>query len=144
MDIEEILNLWKDDVNIDPTELSSESLKVPKLHHKYYQILVRERLILKKYKEDYKSLKLDKYEFYTQGPSEETIKKGWELPSKGLILKPDIPLYMDADKDISNLSLRIGLQEEKISLLESIIDSIMKRSYLINSAIEWQKFTMGG
>ena len=144
MDIEEILNLWKDDVNIDPTELSSESLKVPKLHHKYYQILVRERLILKKYKEDYKSLKLDKHEFYTQGPSEETIKKGWELPSKGLILKPDIPLYMDADKDISNLSLRIGLQEEKISLLESIIDSIMKRSYLINSAIEWQKFTMGG
>ena len=103
MDIEEILNLWKDDVNIDPTELSSESLKVPKLHHKYYQILVRERLILKKYKEDYKSLKLDKHEFYTQGPSEETIKKGWELPSKGLILKPDIPLYLDADKDISSL-----------------------------------------
>jgi len=144
MDIEEILNHWKEDVNIDPTDLTTESLKIPKLHHKYYQILVKERLLLRKYKEDYKSLKLQKHEFYTQGPSEETVKKGWELPAKGLILKSDVPLYMDADREMTTLSLRIGLQEEKVTTLDSIIDSIMKRSYLINSAIEWQKFTMGG
>ena len=81
--------------------------------------------------------------FYTQGPSEETNKKGWELPAKGMILKSDIPMYLDGDPDIINLSLKISYQQEKIECLESIIKSIMNRGFLIKNAIDWQKFTMG-
>ena len=90
-----------------------------------------------------KQLKLDKYEFYTQGPNEETESKGWKLPAKGLILKTDIPMYMDADSDIIKLSLKIGLQQEKIEFLDSIIRSLMNRGYNIKAAIDWTKFTMG-
>lgn len=144
MNINEITSLWKEDVNIDITELSKEALEIPKLHHKYYQILINEKMLLKKHEYEYKKLKLDKYEFYTQGPSEETIKKGWELPAKGIILKSDIPMYMDADPDLINLSLKISYQQEKIDCLESIIKSIMNRGFLIRNAIDWQKFTMGG
>jgi hypothetical protein len=144
MTIDEIITLWNDDVNIDQTELSSESLKIPKLHNKYYQILINEKLLLKKLEIDFKKLKLEKYEFYTQGPNEETNKKGWELPAKGIILKSDIPLYMEADEDLCTIILKISYQQEKIECLESIIKSIMNRGYLIKNAIEWQKFTMGG
>lgn len=144
MTIDEIITLWNDDVNIDQTELSSESLKIPKLHNKYYQILINEKLLLKKLEIDFKKLKLEKYEFYTQGPNEETNKKGWELPAKGIILKSDIPLYMEADEDLCTIILKISYQLEKIECLESIIKSIMNRGYLIKNAIEWQKFTMGG
>lgn len=144
MTIDEIVTLWNDDVNIDQTELSSESLKIPKLHNKYYQILINEKLLLKKLEIDFKKLKLEKYEFYTQGPNEETNKKGWELPAKGIILKSDIPLYMEADEDLCTIILKISYQQEKIECLESIIKSIMNRGYLIKNAIEWQKFTMGG
>jgi hypothetical protein len=90
-----------------------------------------------------KQLKLDKYEFLTQGPNEETKDKGWRLPPKGMVLKSDIPMYLEADVDIVNLSLKIGIQQEKIDLLDSIIKSIMNRGYLIKSAIDWQKFIMG-
>jgi len=144
MNIDDITDLWKEDVNIDITELSKEALEIPKLHHKYYQILINEKMLLKKYEFEYKKLKLDKYEFYTQGPTEETNKKGWELPAKGMILKSDIPMYLDGDPDIINLSLKISYQQEKIDCLESIIKSIMNRGFLIRSAIDWQKFTMGG
>ena len=144
MNIDDITILWKEDVNIDITELSQEALKIPKLHHKYYELLITEKMLLKKYESELKVLKLEKYEFYTQGPSEETNEKGWELPAKGLILKSDIPMYMDADKDIINISLKISYQQEKIDCLESIIKSIMNRGFLIRSAIDWQKFTMGG
>lgn len=144
MNIDDILNLWQDDVKIDKTELGDEALNIPKLHHKYYQIFVKEKLILRKYESEFKQLKLDKYEFLTQGPNEETKDKGWRLPAKGMILKGDIPLYLDADDDIINLSLKIGLQQEKIELLDSIIKSVMNRGFLIKSAIDWQKFTMGG
>jgi hypothetical protein len=88
-------------------------------------------------------LKLDKYEFFTQGPNEETVKKGWTLPAKGLILKADIPMYMSADQEIINLSLRIGLQEEKIQALESIIRTLNSMGYNIKAAIDWQKFING-
>lgn len=143
MKLDEILDFWQEDTKIDRTELGDEALNIAKLHHKYYQILVNERLILRKHESDLKQLKLDKYEFFTQGPNEETQSKGWKLPAKGLILKADIPMYMDADDDLITLSLKIGMQQEKIELLESIIKTIMNRGYNIKAAIEWQRFING-
>ena len=144
MNIDDILNLWQEDVKIDRTELGDEALNIPKLHHKYYEIYVKERLTLRKFEAELKQLKLDKYEFLTQGPNEETKDKGWRLPAKGMILKGDIPMYIEADQDIINLSLKIGLQQEKIELLDSIIKSIMNRNFVIKNAIDWNRFTMGG
>jgi hypothetical protein len=90
-----------------------------------------------------KQLKLDKYEFLTQGPNEETKDRGWKLPPKGMILKSDIPMYLDSDQEIINQSLKIGYQQEKIELLDSIIKTVMNRNFIIRNAIDWQKFTMG-
>lgn len=143
MKIEAIMEEWEKDSDIDKTELGDAALKLAKLHHKYYRFLVNEKMIVKTYEADMHSLKLDKHEFFTQGPNEETVKKGWTLPAKGLILKADIPMYMSADKDIINLSLKIGLQEEKIQALESIIRTLNSMGYNIKAAIDWQKFING-
>lgn len=143
MTIDEILENWQQDSKIDRTELGDEALNIPKLHHKYYQIYVKEKMILRKQESEMKQLKLDKYEFLTQGPNEETKDKGWKLPPKGMILKGDIPMYMDADEDVVNMSLKIGYQQEKIELLDSIIKTIINRNFIIRNAIDWQKFTMG-
>lgn len=143
MTIDEILENWQQDANIDKTELGEEALKIPKLHHKYYQFFVKEKMMLRKHESEMKQLRLDKYEFLTQGPNEETKDKGWKLPPKGMILKGDIPMYLEGDQDIINLSLKIGYQQEKVELLESIIKSIMNRNFVIRAGIDWQKFTMG-
>lgn len=143
MKVDEILDSWKEDSVIDNTELGDEAMKIAKLHHKYYQILINERFVLRSHEAEMKKLKLSKYEFFTQGPDEDSNRKGWKLPAKGLILKADIPMYMDADEDIIKLSLRIGLQQEKIDLLESIIKTIMNRGYNLKVALEWQRFING-
>lgn len=143
MKIEAIMEEWEKDSDIDKTELGDAALKLAKLHHKYYRFLVNEKMIVKTYESDMHVLRLDKYEFFTQGPNEETVKKGWTLPAKGLILKADIPMYMSADQEIINLSLRIGLQEEKIQALESIIRTLNSMGYNIKAAIDWQKFING-
>ena len=143
MTIDEIFEIWKKDSNIDLTELDQESIKIPKLHHKYYQIYVKEKLLLKKYEAEYKSLKLQKYEFYTEGHNEETIEKGWELPARGVIIKSDLPIYLDSDKDLTNISLKIGYQQEKVDLLESILKSLNSRGFNIKSAIDFIRFTSG-
>lgn len=137
------MNLWESDTKIDKTELGDEALTIPKLHSKYYNILIKERLLLRKLESEMKQLKLDKFEFLTQGPNEETKQKGWKLPPRGMILKGDIPMYIDADQDMINLSLKIGMQHEKIDFLDSIIKTIINRNFIIKNVIEWQKFTMG-
>jgi hypothetical protein len=60
-----------------------------------------------------------------------------------MVLKADLPMYMDADQDIIKLSLKIGLQQEKIEFLVSIIKSLTNRGYNLKSAVDWQKFING-
>lgn len=143
MNIEELMEMWDTDSYIDPTELGDMSRIIPKLHAKYYNILIREKLKLRRFEAQMKTLKLEKHEFYTQGPNEETRAKGWKMPAKGMILKADLPLYMEADEDIITLSLKIGIQQEICSFLDSAIWQLKDRGYNIKNAIEWHKFTHG-
>lgn len=144
MKFEDIFSMWEKDSNIDRTELGDESLKIPKLHHKYYTAFINERNVLRKLESDMKKLKLEIFEFYTQGHNEETRDRGWKMPAKGIILKADIPMYIDADDSIIELSLKIGVQQEKVEFIESILGTIKFRNTIIRNAIDWSKFTMGG
>ena len=143
MKIDDIYAEWEKDSHLDRSELGEEALKIPKLHHKYFKIFTHERLQLRKLEADLKQLKLDKHEFFTMGPTEETHEKGWRLPPQGKILRSDVNNYIEADKDIVNLSLKIGIQHEKIDLLESIIKSLTARDFNIEAAIEWERFKVG-
>lgn len=143
MKFEDIFEAWKIDSEIDRTDLGSESLKIPKLHHKYYMILTAEKSTLRKLEAQFKQLKLAKYEFYSQGYTEETKKLGWRLPPRGIILKADIPMYIESDQDIIDMSLKIGIQQEKVDFVESIIKSFQTRGFLVKNAIDFMKFSMG-
>lgn len=143
MKLEEIQSLWEEDSQIDRTELGEESLKISKLHNKYFKIFSNERLSLRKLEMDYKSLYKLKYQYYQGILSDEEYKElGWE-PFQLKVLKQDIPVYIEGDADIININLRIGLQSEKVSYVESIIKSLANRGYQIKNVIEWEKFTNG-
>jgi hypothetical protein len=59
------------------------------------------------------------------------------------VIKSEVGNYIDADRDIIDISLKIGIQSEKIDLLESIIKTLLNRGYNIRAAIDWEKFKMG-
>jgi hypothetical protein len=143
MKLDEIYELWSEDSYIDPTELSKESLHTSKLHHKYMKIYSSERMILLKLESEMKILKKEKFEFFTMGPTKETQEKGWILPPKGTIVKIEVPMYIDADKDIIDMSLRIGYQKEKVDTVESILKNLHNRGYAVKNAIDWHKFING-
>lgn len=143
MKLEQILELWEEDSHINKNELGDEAIKIPKLHSKYYRIYVNEKLVLRKYKAELDQLRLEKYEFYTQGPTKEQMDLGWKLPASGKILKNEVNSYLDADKEIVEKSLKIGLQNEKVDLLESIIKSLTSRGFNLNVAVSWERFKVG-
>lgn len=143
MKLESIFELWEQDSRIDRDNLDTESLNASKLHQKYHKIYTNERLLLRDLEFKLKALRLEKFEFLTQGPTRETVAKGWNLPPIGKVLKTDANTYIDADQEVVDLSLRIGIQHEKIELLESIIKSIMNRGFQIKNAIDFIKFQSG-
>lgn len=143
MKLEDIFDMWKLDTNIDHTELSAEALRIPQLHHKYFQIYSHERLVLRKYETELKKLKLEKYEFFTQGPTQETVAKGWNLPPIGKVIKSEVNNYIDADNDVIALTLKVGIQQEKVDFLDSVIRSLNNRGFLIKNAIDFEKFKVG-
>lgn len=143
MKIEDIVSEWDKDSKIDPTEIGSEAINISKLHSKYINIITQEKLRLRKLEVEMKILRRDKYEMYTMGPTKEHKDLGWEMPARGMILKQDVPIYMESDKEIVNLSLKIGMQQEKVEMLDSIIKSIMSRGYQLKTALDHLKFTMG-
>lgn len=143
MTLDEIFEEWSGDTQIDQTELGNAALGLAKMHHKYYQMLSRERLLGKKLEAELKQLKLEKMEFYQDGPTQEQIDKGWKLPAKGRILRSDVGNYIDSDSDVVAAQLKLAYQNEKIDLLQDIIKTISNRGFHIKSAIEWERFKVG-
>ena len=143
MKFEEIQKLWSSDCNIDETELSQESVKIPQLHNKYLIIFHDERLRLRTMKFDHSKLLKVKREYFS-GRMDETELEAydWE-PFQYKLLKADVQEYIDADDDMIESKKKISLQEEKVDYLESIVKGLSTRGYLIKNAIDWKKFTEG-
>ena len=131
MTLDEIFESWGKDSSIDHTELGNAALDLAKLHQKYYRFLSQERLLYKKLEAELKTLKLEKQEFYQDGPTEEQIEKGWKLPAKGRILRSDVGMYIDSDSDIITSQLKLAYQLEKVELLQDIIKTISNRGFHI-------------
>ena len=143
MKLEDIHNEWSKDSKIDPLNLSSESLNTPKLHGKYLKILSEERLKLKKMRASRAELILAKSDYYTgRMDKSELDSRGWE-PFSLKLLKQDLPIYLEADRDMININLQIGMQEEKVDVLDSILKTIATRGYSIKNYIDWKKFENG-
>ena len=142
MKLEEIETLWEQDAKIDRTDLDNESLKIPMLHSKYYKIYLREKVQLKAEDQDYKIFFKLKHEYYTGKLSKEDLDEyGWQ-PFQ-FVLKNDLQVYIDADKDVAERLLKLQVQREKVDLLESIIKTLNGRGFLIKNAIDFIRFTSG-
>ena len=143
MKLEEIQLMWERDAQIDRTELGEESLRIPQLHSKYFKIFSQERLLLRKMEVELKQLYKDKFEWYNGSISEESLKiYEWE-PNPLKILRTDIPMYIEADKQLQSFNLKIEIQKEKVEFTEAIIKSFTARGFQIKSAIDWERFKMG-
>lgn len=143
MTLDQIMEEWRVDAPVDSTELGVASLKIPELHSKYLKIYFDERRKLKAYEFQSKDLSLKKYEYYNGKMSQEELDElNWE-PFMKRLMKNEIDMYLDSDKDIIQNNIRIVNQKEKLAFLEEVIKNLNQRNFQIKNAIEWKKFTNG-
>lgn len=140
MKLDELHSEIEADSEVDNSKLIRSSIQIPKLHAKYYRLLSQEGRLMKKLELDMDSLRLSKFEYYThKAPDAVYLDK--PLPQK--ILKGDVDLYMDGDKEIIELKGKIYTQQLKVKAIEGFIKELNQRGYLIKAIIDWNKFTNG-
>ena len=143
MKFEEIQIAWTRDCEMDETELSHESIKIPQLHNKYLIFYSNEKLKFKEIKYLFAGLIKRKRDYYSgRMTAEELEVADWE-PFQYKLLKADVQEYIDADDNVIESKKLLALQEEKVNYLESIVKSLTTRGYLIKNAIDWKRFTEG-
>lgn len=140
MNIDEIQRLWEEDSKIDPDNLHEESIKIPSLHAKYFQIYNNIVLLKKMEENKLKVLKKEKWLYYS-GKAEPDVYK--DNPFDHKVLKPDIDKYLDADEDLMKSVSKIDYYNTILNYLDSILKTILNRTYQIKNAIEYMRFTAG-
>ena len=147
LDLENILEMWKNDCKISEFNLDDESRKTPSLHAKYLELHSITKLKLKRAELDQKTLLKDKWLYYNGKMSSEEIEsKGWEFdPFNGLkVLKGDMDHYYDADVDIQQSEERITYFKTVLDTLEEIVNNLKWRHSTIKNMIDFRRWESGG
>ena len=140
--LDDLLEMWRQDSEIDRTEPGKALLDIPKLHSKYLNILSRHRLLSKESEFKYNKMKKIKWEYYTGKMDDEQLSKyGWEpFP---YVLKSDINTYFDSDEDLNKFQAQKIMHDEIVDVCTSILKELNSRTYQLKDFIAWERFIQG-
>ena len=140
-DLDMIQKMWEQDSKIDPDNLHTESLNIPVLHAKYFEMYNNIVLLKKKAEQQKRNIRHDRYEYYT-GKADPDVYVENPFPKK-IRDKETLQKYLDADEKLSQVCLKIDYYETMLNYIESILKVIQNRTYQIKNAIEFVKFQAG-
>lgn len=142
--LETLLEAWEKDCDINLTEPGKEIINISKLHSKYLKVLVRIRLQLKKVRNDYAEARKIRWSYYNghYNTNKDMLKELGLEPFK-FILKQDLSVYLESDKDLIKFTDKIAYYDEMIKALEFIMAELKQRSWTIRTFVEWEKFVQG-
>ena len=141
INLDKIQSMWQEDCKIDIDNMHEESIKIPQLHSKYHEILNNLILLRTKAQKRQKSVRHERYEYYSGKADPEVYEK--EPFPKKVRDKDALIRYMDADDRVSDANLKVEYYDVMINYTESILKQISNRTYQIKNSIEWHKFQAG-
>tara|TARA_B100000287_G_scaffold415372_1_gene448900 strand:+ start:412 stop:846 length:435 start_codon:yes stop_codon:yes gene_type:complete len=141
IDLGGIQSMWEEDAKIDRDNLHEESLNIPVLHAKYFDLYNNISLLRKKAEQQRKNIRHERYEYFSGKADPEVYVKD-PFPKK-IRDKDTMTKYMDADEKLSNSSMKIEYYDTMLRYLEEILKQITNRTYQIKNAIEFMRFSSG-
>ena len=140
--LEELMERWEKDSEIDITEPGKEILRIPLIHNKYNKYLSLHNLAAKRAALEFDKIKKLKWEYYTGKLDEDQLKElGWE-PFR-FTLKSDLSVYIDGDDDLNKLKRKKAYHEEAAKFCENIMKELQSRTYQLRAYMDWEKFIQG-
>jgi len=133
--------MWTKDSKIDIDNLHTESLNIPILHAKYFDLYNTIVLLRKKAEQQRKNIRHERYEYYG-GKADPDVYIKDPFPKK-IRDKDTMQKYLDADERLSGVSLKIDYYDTMLVYIESILKQISNRTYQIKNSIEFMRFNSG-
>lgn len=140
-DLESIQKMWEKDAKIDIDNLHQESLNIPILHAKYFEIYNTLNLLKRKAEKQKNKIYIEKYDYYT-GKAESEVYAKNPFPKK-IRDKEMLQKYLDLDEELSNSCLKVEYYSVMIEYLQDIIKIITNRTFQIKNSIDYLKFSNG-
>lgn len=141
IDLETLQKMWNEDSKIDPDNLHTESLNIPTLHAKYYDLYNNLMLLRKKAEQQKKNIRHERYEYYS-GKADPDVYIQNPFPKK-IRDKETMAKYLDADERLSGVSLKCEYYDVMLKFIEDILKMIYQRTYHVRNAIEYMRFQSG-
>ena len=139
--LEDLQEMWVKDSKIDRDNLHEESLNIPSLHAKYFELYNTIFRLRKKAEQQRKNIRHERYEYFS-GKSDPEVYQENPFPKK-IRDKDTMQKYLDADEKLSSTSLKIDYYDTMLVYLESILKVVQNRTYQIKNAIEYMRFQSG-
>jgi len=144
--LDNVIESWKKDSNIEIGELDEASKRFSKCHAKYLELYSIIKLKRKKSELNQKILLRDKWlHFNGKLPKEKIDEYGWSYdPFDGLkIMKGDFHYFFEADEDLQDSEKKIAYLKNLEDTLKEIIENIKWKSQTIRNMLDFQKFSAG-
>ena len=141
IDLDSIQRMWEQDSKIDSDNLHTESLNIPILHAKYFDLYNTIFLLRKKAEQQKRNIRHERYEYYS-GKSDPEVYIENPFPKK-IRDKDTMQKYLDADENLSKVCLKIDYYDTMLVYIESILKMIQNRTYQIKNDIEFMRFNAG-
>ena len=141
IDLEKIQEMWEKDAKIDSDNLHIESLNIPVLHAKYFDLYNTIVLLRKKAEQQKKNIHHERYEYFS-GKADPEVYVENPFPKK-IRDKETMQKYLDADDKLSSINMKICYYDTMLYYLESILKVIQNRTYQIKNSIEFLRFNAG-
>jgi hypothetical protein len=141
VDLDSIQKMWEQDSKIDIDNLHIESLNIPILHAKYFDLYNTIFLLRKKAEQQKRNIRHERYEYYS-GKADPEIYIENPFPKK-IRDKDTMQKYLDADDRLSSICLKIDYYDTLLVYIESILKMIQNRTYQIKNSIEFIRFQSG-
>jgi hypothetical protein len=142
--LEQIIEYWKKDGQIDESKPHQELINTPILHAKYVEILSQHRLAAQKAKFDYSKMKKIRREYYLGNLDKETLDEyNWEQFDLKIGTKGNIDLYLESDDYLIRLLEKKAYYEECIFICESILKELNNRTWQLREYLTYHRFLAG-
>lgn len=143
--LDQLIDAWRIDSQIDDTEPGKELLKISSLQSKYLTVLSHHKMLVNRCNDSYAKMKRLKWEYYMGDLNNaDDLEKHNLKPLYRKILRADIPTYLDSDTDLTNILIKKMVNQEIVDFCTAVLKEIHSRTFQLRSYIDWQKFIGGG
>ena len=145
MKLDDVLDEWERDCEIDTNHPDNSSIETAKLHAKYLRVLTDTKLRLAKTYTEYDILRRTKFRYFRGELTRDELNElGWDQWQFTKPLKAEAEELLKGDVDLAQLKNRIAYLETMVNSIESIMNQIKNRAWEIKNIISWRQFIAGG